>query len=110
MPRRASGPTTRWSTRSEDHLGWLLTHGYSHATVRVRRSELRNLAAFLAELGIFESTAVASRRSKSYQRNQYHHRKADGAPLLFRTQSHCLVAVKLSFSWLVRQDRLGLLG
>ena len=41
----------------EDHLGWLLTHGYSHATVRVRRSELRNLAAFLAELGIFESTA-----------------------------------------------------
>jgi hypothetical protein len=38
----------------EDHLGWLLTHGYSHATVRVRRFELRNLAAFLAELGIFD--------------------------------------------------------
>jgi integrase/recombinase XerD len=91
----------------EDDLGWLLTHGYSHATVRVRRFELRNLAAFLAELGIFEVGDVSFSALESYQRNQYHHRKADGAPLSFRTQSHRLVAVKLLFSWLVRQGQLG---
>ena len=91
----------------EDHLGWLLAHGYSPATVRVRRFELRNLSAFLAELGIFEVGDVSFSALESYQRNQYHHRKADGAPLSFRTQSHRLVAVKLLFSWLVRQGRLG---
>ena len=91
----------------EDHLGWLLTHGYSHATVRVRRFELRNLSRFLAELGIFDVGEVSFSALESYQRNQYHHRKADGAPLSFRTQSHRLVAVKLLFSWLVRQGQLG---
>jgi integrase/recombinase XerD len=91
----------------EDHLGWLLTHGYSHATVRVRRFELRNLTVFLAELGIFDVGDVSFSALESFQRNQYHHRKADGAPLSFRTQSHRLVAVKLLFSWLVRQGQLG---
>jgi integrase/recombinase XerD len=75
--------------------------------VRIRRFELRNLTAFLAELGIADVPKVSFSALESYQRHQYHHRKADGTPLSFRTQSHRLVAVKLLFSWLVRQGRLG---
>ena len=90
-----------------DHLGWLLAHGYSPATVHSRRFELANLCKFLAELGIFEVGDVSFSALESYQRHQFHHRKADGAPLSFRTQSHRLVAVKLLFAWLARQGRLG---
>ena len=75
--------------------------------MRIRRFELRNLTAFLAELGIADVPKVSFSALESYQRHQYHHRKADGTPLSFRTQSHRLVAVKLLFSWLVRQGRLG---
>jgi site-specific recombinase XerD len=91
----------------EDHLAWLLAHGYSPATARVRRSELRHLCGFLTELGIADVSEVSFSALESYQRNQFHHRKADGAPLSFRTQSHRLVAVKTLFSWLARQGRLG---
>jgi len=91
----------------DEHLSWLLAHGYSQATARVRRFELRHLCGFLAEMGIAEVAEVSFSALESYQRNQFHHRKADGAPLSFRTQSHRLVAVKLLFSWLARQGYTG---
>jgi len=90
----------------EDHLAWLLAHGYSPATVRSRRFELAALCSFLGGLGIFDVADVSFSALESYQRHQFHHRKADGTPLSFRTQSHRLVAVKLLFSWLARQGRL----
>jgi integrase/recombinase XerD len=92
---------------SEDHLAWLLAHGYSPATARTRRFVLANLCSYLAELGVTEVAEVSFAALESYQRNQFHHRKADGAPLSFRTQSHRLVVVKLLCSWLVRQGHLG---
>ena len=91
----------------EDHLAWLLAHGYSPATARIRRFELRHLCSFLGELGIADVAEVSFSALESYQRNQFRHRKADGAPLSFRTQSHRLVAVKTLFSWLVRQGHIG---
>ena len=107
MSTTAVGAGYELADAVEDHLAWLLAHGYSPATVRIRRFELRSLCGFLAEIGMTDVAEVSFSALESYQRNQYHHRKADGAPLSFRTQSHRLVAVKLLFSWLVRQGRLG---
>ena len=100
MSTTAVGAGYELADAVEDHLAWLLAHGYSPATVRIRRFELRSLCGFLAEIGMTDVAEVSFSALESYQRNQYHHRKADGAPLSFRTQSHRLVAVKLLFSWL----------
>lgn len=91
---------------TEDHLGWLAAHGYSKVTVRIRHFELRSLVEFLDGFGIDDVSEVSFASLESFQRSQFHHRKADGTPLSFRTQSHRLVAVKMLFSWLCRQGYL----
>ena len=48
MSTTAVGAGYELADAVEDHLAWLLAHGYSPATVRIRRFELRSLCVFLA--------------------------------------------------------------
>ena len=60
-----------------DHLGWLLTTRLfpRHRSGPALRA--RNLAAFLAEARHLRVDGGSFSALESYQRNQYHHRKAD---------------------------------
>ena len=40
-------------------------------------------------------------RLESYQRHLFHHKKANGAPLSFRTQAQRIIAVKSFFAWML---------
>jgi integrase/recombinase XerD len=89
-----------------DYLAWIEGHGYAKATVSGRSHHLADLVGFLAERDITEPTAVTFAALESYQRHLFHHRKANGAPLSFRTQAQRLIPVKAFFAWLVTQGRV----
>jgi integrase/recombinase XerD len=92
----------------EDYFTWLLSHGYSKATVHARRYYLANLVSFLEDLDVADLKLVTPSLLESYQRHLFHHRKRDGQPLSFRTQSQRLIPVKGFFGWLTRQGLLPL--
>jgi integrase/recombinase XerD len=83
-----------------DYLSWLSVHGYAEATVRARRYYLAGMVAFLALRDVESPLDVTSSILDSYQRHLFHHKKADGRPLSFRTQAQRLVPVKGLFAWL----------
>lgn len=85
-----------------DYLSWLATHGYADGTVRSRRYYLASLIEFLAQRDVHDVRHVTASLLDSYQRHLFHHKKADGSPLSFRTQSQRLIPVKGLFAWLAR--------
>jgi integrase/recombinase XerD len=101
---RAAGKAveTPMATAVADHLSWLAVHGYSPATLTVRRHYLGYLVHFLSEVGIDAPGEVTYPALESYQRHLYHLRKANGAPLSFATQAQRLIPVKSFFSWLAK--------
>ncbi len=96
-----------FSVAVEDHLLWLRSHGYASSTVANRARHLGALAQFFAELGIDDPAQVGFAGVESYQRHLFHHKKRDGSPLSFRTQAQRLIPVRVFFSWLSSQGRIG---
>lgn len=90
------------------YLGDLATHGYAGTTVSSRRYHLAELVSFLHELGVDSPGAVSFPALESYQRHLYRHRKRDGAPLSFATQSQRLVSVKAFFAFLAGRGEIAL--
>jgi integrase/recombinase XerD len=84
----------------EEYLGWLQSHGYAKTTVAGRAHHLADLVAFLAGRDVTEPVDVSFSALESYQRHLFHHRKADGQPLSFRTQAQRIIPVKAFFAWL----------
>jgi integrase/recombinase XerD len=66
------------------------------------------LVEFLAALDITEPQAVSFAALESYQRHLFHHKKANGAPLSFRTQAQRIIPVKAFFAWLAGHGRIPL--
>lgn len=91
---------------AEEYLGWLASHGYVKTTVAGRAHHLRDLIEFLGALDITEPAVVSFAALESYQRHLFHHKKANGAPLSFRTQAQRIIPVKASFAWLLTQGRV----
>jgi integrase/recombinase XerD len=91
---------------AEEYLAWLRSHGYAKTTVAGRAHHLSDLVEFLAALDITEPQAVSFAALESYQRHLFHHKKADGAPLSFRTQAQRIIPVKAFFAWLLTQGRI----
>ncbi len=91
---------------AEEYLGWLRSHGYAKTTVAGRAHHLRDLVEFLAALDITEPASVSFSALESYQRHLFHHKKANGAPLSFRTQAQRIIPVKSFFAWMLTQGRV----
>lgn len=91
---------------AEEYLGWLASHGYAKSTLAGRARHLTDLVDFLSDLDITEPAAVTFSALESYQRHLFHHRKANGAPLSFRTQAQRIIPAKGFFAWLVGQGRI----
>jgi integrase/recombinase XerD len=93
---------------AEEYPGWLASHGYAKATVAGRVHHLRDLVEYLGALDIADPASVSFAALESYQRHLFHHRKANGAPLSFRTQAQRIIPVKAFFAWLASHGRIPL--
>jgi integrase/recombinase XerD len=97
---------TSLALAAEEYLAWLRSHGYAKTTVAGRAHHLRDLVEFLDALDITEPAAVSFASLESYQRHLFHHKKANGAPLSFRTQAQRIIPVKAFFAWRLAQGRI----
>jgi integrase/recombinase XerD len=88
------------------YLEWLLVKGFTEATAWTRRKQLESFLAWLKERGVEEPLEVTRPVLERYQRNLFHHRKANGEPMSFRSQHALLVAVRQWFRWMTRQNHI----
>jgi len=100
------GAGTAMTGAVNDYLGAIAARGLSAGTVAYRAQVLSHLVVWLAERNVTHPAEVTKPVLDRYQRHLFHYRKADGAPLSFRTQGGYLVAVKGLFSWLARTNRV----
>ncbi len=89
-------------TDIEQYLLWLGVHNYAKTTISDRRRYLSYLACFLSARGVSDSACVSFEHLKEYQEDLFAHRKVNGQPLTFGTQSQRLIPVQQLFSWLRR--------
>ena len=88
------------------YLDWIATHNFSPDTVASRREYLGYFQAWCRERGLESPVEITRPVLERYQRWLFHYRKANGAPLGFRTQSTRLAALKGFFQWLARHHHL----
>jgi integrase/recombinase XerD len=88
------------------YLESLLIKGFTDATAFTRRKQIESFLAWLKERGIEEPLEVTRPVLERYQRNLFHHRKANGEPMSFRSQHALLVAVRQWFRWMTRQNHI----
>jgi integrase/recombinase XerD len=86
-----------------EHMG---AKGFSPRTIANRRGGVIALVAWLAERGVATPAEVTRPMVERYQRALFHHRRPDGAPLSFRTQSQRLISVQAYFRWAARAGYL----
>jgi integrase/recombinase XerD len=84
----------------------MLVRGYSPRTIDAYQDSLARLADWLADRGVERPAEVSLPMLEHYQRALFHHRRADGAPLTFRTQLARLTPVRTWFRWLARHRRI----
>jgi site-specific recombinase XerD len=99
---------TRIETDVADHLSWLAAHGYATTTLAGRARHLSCLVSYLAGRGVSNTGTVCFSDLEGYQLHLHLHRKANGEPLSFRTQSQRLIPVKVFFAWAARSGRIAL--
>ena len=99
-------PISQLRAAVDDYVADLAVHGYAATTRSSRGHHLTELLEFLAELGATDPASVTFAALESFQRHLYRHRKADGSPLSFATQSQRLVSVKAFFAWLAARGAL----
>jgi integrase/recombinase XerD len=90
----------------EQHLAWMLSQNYSEDTVSTRRSTIGYFLDWCQERGLEEPAGITRPILERYQRSLFHHRKANGQPLTFRTQNQRLRALKGLFRWMARQNHI----
>lgn len=86
------------------HLEWLLSRGYSKYSVSGRAYDLGDFIAWADLRDITRPREVTKQVLERYRRFLYHCRKKDGQPLHVKTQSHRLIAIRVFFRWLSRND------
>jgi len=111
MPRRKPERTLparpeKLVVMMEQHLAWMLSQNYSEDTVSTRRSTIGYFLDWCQERGLEEPAGITRPILERYQRALFHHRKANGQPLTFRTQNQRLRALKGLFRWMARQNHI----
>jgi integrase/recombinase XerD len=84
----------------------LAARGYSPATVRNRRHQLAQLAAWLGDRGVSRPVEVTRPMLVRYQRHLFHYRKANGEPLSFHSQAQRLLPIRAFFKWAVKNNHV----
>jgi integrase/recombinase XerD len=92
-----------WAAR---YLEALRVRNYSERTVETRAPALGAFVRWCEERSILRPADVTRPIVERYARHLYHHRKSNGQPLSFGSQSTRLAAVKGYFKWLARQNVL----
>ncbi|MFN3465299.1 MAG: site-specific tyrosine recombinase XerC [Terricaulis sp.] len=82
---------------------WLAARNYSPYTIEQRNIAIGAFIAWAALRGVERPQDVTRPMLERYQRHLFHHRKADGAPLAFRTQATRLTPIRAYFKWLARE-------
>lgn len=83
---------------------WLAARNYSPYTIEQRQVAIGAFIAWAALRGVERPQDVTRPILERYQRHLFHHRKADGAPLTFRTQATRLTPIRAFFKWLAREN------
>lgn len=83
---------------------WLATRNYSPYTIEQRNTAIGAFIAWAGLRGVERPQDVTRPILERYQRHLFHHRKADGAPLTFRTQATRLTPIRAFFKWLAREN------
>lgn len=90
----------------EGHLVWMQTQNFSADTVSTRRTTIGYFLDWCGDRSIEDPASITRPVLESYQRSLFHHRKANGQPLTFRTQNQRLRALKSLFKWMTRQNHI----
>jgi integrase/recombinase XerD len=90
----------------EPFYEWMRIRNFSEATVETRQKHLRYFLNWATARGITQASEVTKPIVERYQRYLYHYRKANGAPLAFRTQVNQIVALRSWFKWLARNNHI----
>lgn len=98
--------TTPLAALFAEHLNTLRVKDYSDHTVRSRHMNVRFFLEWCGERGLTEPTEITRPVLERYQRHLFHHRKKNGEPLTFRSQHARLVALRVWFRWMTRQNYL----
>jgi len=97
---------TVFESLRNEHLEALLVEGLSERTVITKRDHIRYFLKWLKERGIEEPVEVTRHVLEGYQRYLYHYRKTNGDPLSFSSQTQRLIALKMWFKWMTRQNHI----
>ncbi|WP_325058746.1 site-specific tyrosine recombinase XerC [Vitreimonas sp.] len=82
---------------------YLAARNYSPFTIEQRERAISAFISWAAVRGVERPQDVTLPILERYQRHLFHHRKADGEPLTFRTQIVRLVPLRAFFKWLARE-------
>jgi integrase/recombinase XerD len=87
-------------------LSWLAISNYSERTVQDRLKRLSWFRDWCLERGIRTANDITKKTLEQYRRHLFYRRKKDGKPLKAVTQGHNLIAIRVFFSWLARNNQL----
>jgi len=83
---------------------WQLERNYSRHTVDTRARILRDFIVWADHRGLKHPQEITKPVVERFQRHLFYYRKANGAPLSFRTQSMRMTPIRAFFKWLTKQN------
>ena len=87
-------------------LEWTVTIGLSQQTAQIRSRGLDRFILWCDERGLQRPHDITRPILQRYQSHLYHHRKVNGQPLSFSTQSTMLHPIVAFFKWCVRENHI----
>ena len=89
-----------------EHIANMKVRNYSVSTMRLRMVYVRNFALWCLDRDLRQPAMITKPMLESFQRHLYRHRKSDGKPLAWSTQSGHLQEVNQFFRYLVKMNHL----
>jgi len=105
-PLQGMGDPEGLAALRERYLASLRTRGYSSETVEDRERELFVFITWARGRGLGRPDEINRAVLEDYRTHLFDHRKADGAPLSFRTQGVRLTRIRDFFRWLAREGHI----
>lgn len=82
----------------------LRVRGFSEHTLKMREHNLVSFIEWLNARSITKPVGVTKPIVEAYQRHLYYRRKDNGQPLSFVTQQAALIAIRMYFRWLAKEN------
>ena len=88
------------------YFEWMLTRGYSSATVEGRSNDLVDFLKWCEERGFDRAVEINKKVIEGYRRHLFAQKKANGQHMALKTQCLKLIAIKGFFKWLSQQNEI----